>query len=118
MFKSLFLVVGLMFALVGVAVATPVTMVGGVIFVGVPGAATTPVVVNYNTEHNNQADCDAAIAAIDIEEFVPYGNVAHGGKSEGDIKKYVFLKCVPTKNSTPVNNIYITVPPVEPTPAP
>lgn len=77
------------------AMATSYQLTGAVVFNKVPGSSIETPTVQYNAKFASQSDCTAAISAIEHATFSPYAQVTKGGKSEGDIQKFVFLQCLP-----------------------
>lgn len=84
-----------LFAASNMAFAAAHQLTGAVVFNKVPGSAIETPTVQYNARFASQNDCIAAISAIEHATFSPYAQVTKGGKSEGDIQKFVFLQCLP-----------------------
>jgi len=82
-------------AISGSAFATGHRLTGAVILNKVPGSNLETLAVQYNARFASLADCNAAISTIEHATFSPFAQVTKGGKSEGDIQKFVFLQCLP-----------------------
>lgn len=81
------------------AVNVPHQLTGAVIVSKVPGSAIETPTINYNARMNSYAACTSAVQAIEHATFSPYPQVTNGGKSEGDIQKFVFLQCLPVASN-------------------
>lgn len=86
-------------AISGSAFAAGHQLTGAVILNKVPGSNLETPAVQYNAKFASLADCNAAISTIEHATFSPYAQVTKGGKSEGDIQKFVFLQCLPLSSN-------------------
>ena len=78
-----------------VAFATAHQLTGAVVLNKVPGSSIETPAVQYSVRFGTLAKCNDAINTIEHATFSPYAQVTKGGKSEGDIQKFVFLQCLP-----------------------
>lgn len=94
--KQLLLAVVLMVLMVGAASAADThTLSGSVIYISVPGATTTPLIENVNVNFYSESACNGAKVLKEHGVFSAYASVTAGAKSEGDIRKYVNVQCLP-----------------------
>lgn len=84
-----------LFAASSMAFAAAHQLTGAVVLNKVPGSAIETPTVQYNVRFPTIDGCTAAINTIQHATFSLYGQVTNGGKSEGDIQKFVFLQCLP-----------------------
>lgn len=99
MFKFLLAVVVSMF-FAGVAFATPPNLTphvlsGSIIYVAIPGSPSAIVQENVEVDFLSESACTGAKTAKEHGGFSPLASVTNGAKSEGDIRKFVNLQCLP-----------------------
>lgn len=99
MFKSLLVAVVLVvLSLVSVgafATSGVHTLTGSIIFTKIPGNVNVMIQENVNSDFMSEAACLGAKSAKEHSTFSPLASVTAGAPSEGDIRKFVNLQCVP-----------------------
>jgi len=71
------------------------TLTGSVIFTKIPGYPAVVVQENVTSDFMSEAACLGAKSAKEHGLFSAVASVTAGAASEGDIRKFVNLQCVP-----------------------
>lgn len=74
---------------------TPHVLSGSIIYVAIPGSPAAVVQENVEVDFLSESACAGAKTAKEHSAFSPLASVTNGAKSEGDIRKFVNLQCLP-----------------------
>ena len=76
-------------------VQAPHVLSGSIIYTKIPGSVSAMVQENVEVDFLSESACTGAKTAKEHGSFSPLASVTAGAASEGDIRKFVNLQCLP-----------------------